>query len=231
MAVHRAPPALALVLVLPAALGAAPAWAAGNGHVVDDAAVTDPGTCAIESWVTRSSGDTGVLNVAPICTRAAWPNLELAGFVAHGWEPGGSETVIGISPKLKLRDESRGLGLGLLATAGYSIDRAKVTGVSLIGLATLPLGSRLRVHLNGGWQYFRLARNTDLFVGAQAELAVTKRLTLMVEGFTRDREKPGGQIGVRWARPDGRFDIDLMAGRYLDGVTRDAVTLGVTLRR
>lgn len=71
------------VSLLLALLAAGPAFAAGGEHVIDDAAVETPGTCHLESWVTLSSGG-GLVNSAPACTRKAWPNLELGGFVAHG---------------------------------------------------------------------------------------------------------------------------------------------------
>jgi hypothetical protein len=40
----------------------------------------------------------------------------------------------------------------------------------------------------------------------------------------------GGQAGLRWTPRGGSVDVDLLAGRYLDGATRNAITFGVTLR-
>jgi hypothetical protein len=48
----------------------------------------------------------------------------------------------------------------------------------------------------------------------------------MAEGFTRDYGKAGGQAGVRWTTGGGRIDLDLLAGRYVDGETPTSLTVG-----
>lgn len=207
-----------------------PAYAAGGAHVIDDAAVETPGTCHLESWVTTSSGKAGLVNSAPACTREAWPNLEIGGFVTHGWAPNTDDTVIGLSPKLLLRSEQTGLGIGIATSLGYGVDRGRLETASAIVPMTIPAGKHLRLNFNAGWQWFRSTDSHDLFVGAQAEFALRPNLTLMAEGFTRDRGKMGGQAGLRWTPCGGSVDVDLLAGRYLDGATRNAITFGVTLR-
>lgn len=217
-------------MVLPLALLAAgPAFAAGGAHVIDDAAVETPGTCHLENWVTRSSGGQWLLISAPACTRAAWPNLEIGGFVSRTWSPGTDDTLIGLAPKLTLRSEERGIGLGISASAGYGVDRGRFETASVNVPVTIPAGRRLRFNLNGGWQWSHAGH--DLFLGGQAEFALMPNLGLMGEGFTRARGKAGGQTGLRWTTAKGRMDVDFLAGRYLDGTTPTAITLGITLRR
>lgn len=220
---------LGMAVLPPALLAAGPAFAAGGAHVVDDAAVEAPGTCHLESWVTRSSGGQWLVNSAPACTRQVMPDLEIGGFVSHAWSGSAADTVIGLTPKLNLRSEERGIGIGIATSVGYGIDRGRFETASVILPVTIPAGSRLRFNLNSGWQWSRAGH--DLFVGGQVELALKRNLGLMAEGFTRDRGKAGGQTGLRWTTGKGQVDVDLLAGRYVDGVTPTALTLGITVRR
>ena len=212
-------------------LASEPAYASGGEHVVDDAAVETPGTCHLENWVTLSSGDSGLADSAPACTRKAWPNLELGGFVAHGWTRNSDDTLIGLSPKLMLRSENRGIGIGIATSVGYGIDRGRFETASVIVPVTIPAGEKLRFNLNAGWLWTRASNRHDLFMGAQAEIALRKNLNLMVETFTRDKGKVGGQTGLRWTVAGGAIDLDLIGGRFVDGSTRSAITFGVTIRR
>ncbi|HEX7930778.1 MAG TPA: hypothetical protein VF470_07725 [Sphingomicrobium sp.] len=212
-------------------LAAAPAFAAGGEHVVDDAAVEAPGTCHLESWVTLSSGGGGLVNSGPACTRKAWPNLELGGFVTHSWTDESADTLIGVSPKLMLRSEDHGVGIGIATSLGYGINRGRFETASVIVPVTIPAGEKLRFNLNAGWQWARAGHRHDLFVGAQAEIALKKNLNLMVETFTRDEGKVGGQAGLRWTIAGGAVDLDVIGGRYVDGTTPSAITFGLTIRR
>ncbi|MGK6320910.1 hypothetical protein [Sphingomonas sp. DT-204] len=215
----------------PALLAAAPALASGGAHVVDDAAVETPGTCHLENWLTLTGGPGGLLTLAPACTRKAWPDLEIGGFVSHGWTRDSADTLIGFTPKLNLRSEERGVGIGIAASLGYGIDRGRIETASVIVPVTIPASKRLRFNLNGGWQWSKAGFGHDLFVGGQAEFTLKPNLSLMVEGFARDSGKAGGQAGLRWTTGKGRIDVDVLVGRYVDGVTPTAVTLGLTLRR
>ena len=97
--------------------------------------------------------------------------------------------------------------------------------------ATMDIGERLRVNVNVGWLYgLRSERQHTFFGGAQVEAEIADDLALMVEVFGRGFGHVGGQIGLRWNPGGGRFDLDLLAGRWIDGVTPDAITLGLTVR-
>jgi hypothetical protein len=47
---------------------------------------------------------------------------------------------------------------------------------------------------------------------------------------SRDHGKAGQPLGLRWTPGKGLVDLDPIGGRYGDGATRDAITLGPTLR-
>lgn len=214
-------------------LAASMAQASGNEHVIDDAAVETPGVCHLEAWTTRFGPRQGLLNLSPACTRKAWPRLELGAGIQHAWNAGGGgDTLIGPALKLNLWPEERGLGLGLASSTAYGVRARRLETASLLIPVTIPVGQRLRINLNGGWSYSRAAARHDAaFYGAQAELTLTRDVTLMVERFRRDGGRSGSQLGLRWNPGGGRFDLDLVVGHRIDGETPRALSLGLTVRR
>ncbi len=207
-----------------------PAWCAGGAHVVDDSSVEEPGGCHFENWITRQGRRAGLLVVAPACTPRALPNLEVGGFVLHDRTPGSRATSLGFTGKLTLRPEEKGVGVALNANFSYSADSARIETANVIVPLTIPLGSKVRINVDTGWQWVRTGSTHALFVGGQLEADVGHDLSLMVESFTRTIDKPGGQIGLRWTPHQGKVDFDLILGRYVDGVTPTAVTFGLTIR-
>lgn len=209
------------------------AYASGNEHVVDDAAVETPGVCHLEAWTTRFGPRQGLLNLSPACTRKAWPRLELGAGIQHAWNAGGgADTLIGPALKLNLWPEERGLSLGLASSTAYGVRARRLETASLLIPVTIPVGQRLRINLNAGWSYSSAAARRDAaFYGAQAELTLTRDVTLMVERFRRDGGRSGSQLGLRWNPSGGRFDLDLVAGRRIDGESPRALSLGLTVRR
>lgn len=209
------------------------AWASGNEHVVDDAAVETPGVCHLEAWATRFGPRQGLVNLAPACTRKAWPRLELGAGFQRAWTPSGrGVATLGPALKLNILPEEQGLGLGLTGAAAYDPRSGHVETATLVAPVTLPVSDRLRINLNAGWSYARTSeRHQAAFYGVQGELAVTRTLTLMVESFRREGGDPGAQAGVRWNPGGGRFDLDLVVGRRVDGESPRALSLGFTVRR
>lgn len=218
------------LLIAAAMLAPQTALAAGGAHVIDDSEVEAAGDCHLETWLTRSSQDQWHANVGVGCTLEAVPMLELGGFVGQMRAPGSDETMLGITPKVTLRPAETGVGIALAGSLSYGLDRDRLETASLIAAITVPAGEALRFNLNGGWVWSEAGPGNELFAGAQAELAVVSRFTLMTEVFTRNHGKAGAQAGVRWTSGSGRIDLDLLAGRYVDGATATSVTLGFTGR-
>jgi len=214
-------------------LSVAPAaWASGNEHVIDDAAVETPGVCHLEGWGTRFGPRHGLVNLSPACTRKAWPNLEIGGSMQHAWADGSSDTTVGPALKYVLRSEDTGLGLGVIGGGAWSLKSGRLETASLIVPVTFHVNDGLRINLNAGWSHVRTdGRRDAAFYGAQAEVGVAQDVTVMVEAFQREGGEAGGQLGLRWNPGGGRVDFDLVAGRRIDGQAPRAITLGVTVRR
>lgn len=213
-----------------------PAQAAGGAHVVDDSATETPGACHIESWVSRSGHGRWLVTLAPACTARTLPGVELGAAISYEGDDGSQPRVDGngllsLTPKITLRSEERGVGVGLSGTFSLGLERGTAEGAAIVVPVTIPVAPGWRVNLNAGWQWDRATSRHNVLVGGQLEFGVTPRLTLMVESFARDSGKAGAQGGARWTSRDGRVDIDLLAGRYLDGSTPSALTLGLTIRR
>jgi hypothetical protein len=206
------------------------ALAAGGAHVIDDSEVEAAGGCHLETWVTGASDDQWLGNAGVGCTPEAIATLELGGFVAHAWSPGSDETVIGLAPKFNLRPADSGVGVAVIGSLVYGADRSRLEVASLIAAVTVPASESLRLNLNAGWVWSEAGPGSELFVGAQAEWQVGAGVGLMAEGFTRNHGKAGTHAGLRWTSGDGRIDVDLLAGRYVDGATPTSVTFGLTVR-
>jgi hypothetical protein len=218
------------LFVAAAMLAPQTALAAGGAHVIDDSEVEAAGDCHLETWLTRSSHDQWHANAGVGCTPEAVPMLELGAFVGQMRSPGTDETMVGLTPKVSLRPAETGFGIALAGSLSYGLDRDRIESASLIAAVTVPAGEALRFNLNGGWVWSEAGPGSELFAGAQAELAVGPQVGLMAEGFTRDHGKAGAQAGVRWTSRNGRIDLDLLAGRYLDGATPTSLTVGLTGR-
>ena len=208
---------------------ASAARAAGGPRVIDDAAVETPGVCHVETWLTASTGANRLFQFAPACTPRALPMLELGGSITLTWAPGSDDTVVGAAAKVNLHDETtRGWGVALSGGIGFSVDRSEVDSANVNVPVTIPVG-RVRFNINTSWLWSR-AEGHSAFIGAQADWTIRPDLDLMVQAFTRDTGRAGGQIGIRWTPGGGNVDFDLIAGRYIDGVTPTSLTAGVIAR-
>jgi hypothetical protein len=206
------------------------ARAGGGAHFIDDATVETPGVCHLESWVTGYDGERGLLNSSPACTSMALPRLEIGGAITHFWDST-DDTHVGPALKLKLLAVESGFGLGLVGAAGWSVRYGNLHTASIIVPATIDISERVRMNFNAGWLYGVMSeRRQTYFVGAQMEAEIVRDLSLMVETFGRGYGHVGAQVGLRWNPGGGWFDLDVLAGRWIDGVSPEAVTLGLTAR-
>lgn len=209
------------------------ALAGGGAHVVDDDATLPPGTCHVETWVTTTGDGDGLVNANPACTLAALPRLEIAAGVQRTW---GSDRSTRIAPALKLNlrsFEEAQFGVAVSGTAIVNLDTGRMETLAINLPVSVRANERLVFHANLGWVHHTVTGEDRhaLAWGGQAEYQVAPDLWLMGEVFGRDRGKPGGQAGLRWVTDRGRIDVDLLAGRRIDGTERSAATLGMTIRR
>jgi len=206
------------------------AQAAGGAHVVDDAEVETPGLCHAESWISLFGADRGLVNVAPACTFEALPMAEIGGAIQHVWGTGHGQVLAGPALKFALTPVDRGIGLGVGLSTAIDLDTGRVEAATILLPVTLDLSRQVRANLNVAYLWARGNNRHSAFIGAQVDFRASRTVSLMAEAFGRDRRRFGAQAGLRWT-PRSWLDVDFLAGRYVDGTSTRALTLGVTVRR
>ncbi|MFC4623375.1 hypothetical protein ACFO3A_14345 [Comamonas nitrativorans] len=208
------------------------AQAAGGAHLVDDADVETPGVCHLETWVSHHRHTAGgMATLAPACTFTALPRVEFGVSAEQAW---GNETMTGFGPaiKINLMPVETGLGIGIAGSVIHNARAGRTDAARIVVPVSLALHDGVWSHFNAGWLYERTgARQHRRFAGTQLEVAVSNSLTLMGEMLTRQAERTGAQLGLRWSAGRKDLDLDLLIGRRIDGQARRTVTLGVSLRR
>jgi hypothetical protein len=221
-----------LCLSVMAALAPAAARASGNAHVIDDSEVEAFGHCHLEVWGSSFLSQGYFGTIAPACTLPGKTWLEVDGFASR-YSParGASSTTIGLGPKINLRVQERGLGIGLSGMVAYDVEHHRIGNATLNIPFSMPVKRWLRINVNVGAQWVKDVHGLAATGGVQAEYMPLHGPELMVEWFAHSGLPSGAQGGLRWTVDHGRTDLDVDYGRYVDGVSRNAVTLGVTVRR
>jgi hypothetical protein len=221
---------------------ASAALAAGGANVVEDSEVLEPGLCQVDLWVTRFDPGAGYANATPACTLESLPRLQWGAQFQYYWfnEPQVSDQLLGPTLKVNLVPEDKGVGVGVFFSSGVNLRTGDLELATLLVPVTIPVNDHLRLNLNAGWQYLRIANTPDdFFWGAQVEAKVGDETTLMLETFGRARGATAAQMGVRWRPNDGPINFDflvggsfdkVLAGEFLDKVSSLFFTIGVTLR-
>jgi hypothetical protein len=134
--------------------------------------------------------------------------------------------------KLNLQPISRRGGMAISTAASIDTRTGRMESASVIVPLTLPVTQRLSFNLNAGYSYLRTAAHPrSIFWGGQVEAQIGREVTLMAEAFGRAGEPAGAQAGLRWNPRGGAVDVDLLVGRYVDGASPRAITVGLTVRR
>lgn len=212
---------------------------AGRPMTVDDAAITGPGQCQLESYAQRlsSAGSARAVNeywVAPACNIGGNWELELAAARIIGLheEPAQYGRV---QAKTVLRPlEPGGWGLGLVLSDQYR------TGEGLDGnwVVNLPASVALRgdtilFHVNAGW-----VREPDghrhrhsATWGSGAEFRLTPRASLTAEVYGQQNVGSRYQFGATYALIPDRVQLDATWGnRFARGAGEHLVSIGLVLQ-
>ena len=202
------------LLFLPSLLIALPASAA-RPMITDDARLTDPGACQVESWVHRHGDQTEVWAL-PACNPGGNFEMTLGGALAR--EAGRKQSgALVIQGKTLLKPlETNGYGIGL--AAGYATQPGE--GQSGSPYFYIPLSfsfadDRFVVHTNFGDLRERETRNHRLTWGLGSELQTTERLYVIAESYGQDKGTPFFQAGLRYWLVPGHLQVDTTYGGQL----------------
>ena len=211
--------ALAAAAALCLALAASVAQAA-RPMITDDARLTDPKACQVESWV-RQNRDSTEFWALPACNPTG--NLELTLGAALVHQDGETRTtdVIAQAKTLFRPLEPGSWGWGLVA--GYASKPAIDSSRSLLGdaYAYVPAsvslaGDRVVAHVNLGWLHDRQAGRDYALWGLGTEVSIAPRTWFIGEAFGRSVGGASFQLGLRhWLLP-GRLQLDATVGDRFD---------------
>ena len=226
MTLRNSAAALAVLLLI-----AGPAWAAGGPYVVDDSEIGDPGDCKVETWGSRSDTSDNLGVVSPACVFTALPMLELGLNAQRGRAGGAYETLVG--PKMKaslVPIDQFGVGIGFMASAGYSTTQDRADSVLAFIPFTVTPVEELRLNLNLGWAWDRAAHRHFATGGVGAEWQMHPRLALIGEVYGQDAGRWAKQIGLRPTVIEKLLDLDLVYGRNIDGARSNWFTFGAIVK-
>jgi len=214
-------PACALLLSAPAA------FAAGGGHIVDDAAVETPGDCNANLWAQHLDSATLLTVFSVGCTPLRLPMVELGAGFAFG--SGGNQGSFDPGLKIALYEGEGGISLALAGTFALGLESGRIEAARLIVPLSLSLSDTVDFNLNAGLVHERVGALAGHF-GAQLLAEILPELSLMGEAFVDTGREPGAQAGLRLTPGKGNADFDLYVGHRIDGESEFSVGAGILVR-
>jgi hypothetical protein len=210
-------------------LGCPSAWAT-RPMVVDDAAITSPGNCQVESWTQRMPGRTEYWAV-PACNVTGTWELAVGGGRVELDGPRSAFHGGVVQAKTVFHTmQKNGWGIGLTIAdqfqegAGLSGDLSVLLPVSLSFL-----NDQILVHANVGWLHSHAGGRSDGFWALGTEWAVRPQVTLTLETYGATHSPGFAQAGARFTLIPDRLAFDAGVGSHIrsKGTERYA-TFGLT---
>jgi hypothetical protein len=230
--------AFTALLAVSAGLTAGEAARAANGaYAVDAADISEVGSCKVESWFSMATNTDYSAVANPSCVANIFRPVELSLLANRSRSDGDLSTTL--SPKAKWNIAPTGIGkFGVSFYAGGQFDA--LTGENLAAFAVVPVTYRLsetmRINLNGGWLWDRIADRHYLTYGLGFDWKFTDVLQWTIEAFGQAGAadipsvvRPRFQTGVRY-RPNEIFSVDVIYGHNITGENASWLTIGTTIR-
>jgi hypothetical protein len=218
-------------------LAAGEARAANGAYAVDAADISETGSCKVESWISTATNTDFSAVANPSCVVDPFRPVELSLLTNRARSDGDWSTTI--APKAKTNLVPTGIGkFGFSFFAGGQFDAQ--TGENLFAFAVVPatlrLSETMRINLNGGWLWDRMADRHYLTYGLGFDWKFTDVLQWTIEAFGQAGAadnpsvvRPRFQTGVRY-RPNEIFSVDVIYGRNITGENANWLTIGTTIR-
>ena len=218
-------------------LAAGEARAANGAYAVDAADISETGSCKVESWISTATNTDFSAVANPSCVVDPFRPVELSLLTNRARSDGDWSTTI--APKAKTNLVPTGIGkFGFSFFAGGQFDAR--TGENLFAFAVVPatlrLSETMRINLNGGWLWDRMADRHYLTYGLGFDWKFTDVLQWTIEAFGQAGAadhpsvvRPRFQTGVRY-RPNEIFSVDVIYGRNITGENANWLTIGTTIR-
>jgi hypothetical protein len=214
------------------------AEAAGTAYGTDTADVGEVGNCKVESWVSFASNTDFIAVTNPSCVADLTRPVELSAQIQRSRSDG--EWGTSVAPKFKTNLIPTAIGQWGVALAGgaiYDVTANDVAGFFAYVPATLRLSDVVRINVNAGWQWDRIADRHFATYATGVDWRTPDNVwTLTAEVFgligqadTATATQPRIQLGLRW-RPIDRFSIDAIYGRNITGENANWITIATSIR-
>jgi hypothetical protein len=214
------------------------ARAAGTAYGVDTAEVSEVGNCKIESWLSWASNQDFIGVTNPSCVVNLSRPVELSVQLQRSRSDGEWGTFA--APKFKTNLVPSAIGRFGVAVAGgaiFDLVTRENAGFFAYVPATLRLSEVVRINVNAGWLWDRVADRHFLTYGVGVDWRTPDNVwTLTAEVFglagvaeTGPEIQPRLQVGLRW-RPIDRFSADIILGRNITGENANWITLATSIR-
>ena len=216
--------AACLLLAGAALCGAAPSFAAGGHHSVDDAAVLKQGECEAESWFTRSDDRDRLLHAGLNCGLLGWLELGAASEYARD-ATNASQTAWGLQAKVAHAvSDSFSIGAVILP-AWQARTHPHYAGSTLLALATWSVHETVAVHLNLGMDFVHQGADSNRG-GISAEWSPAPAWSLVAERY-KEQDTHFARGGVRWLPAEG-WQVDHSRAHRVSGPNPSQWTVGLT---
>ena len=150
--------AILLSIVAAASVLSERARAAGAAYVVDTAEVSEPGACKVKSWVSTASNHDVFASTTPTCVVNVFRPVELSAQLIRARAD--DEWTNGVAPKIKTNLVPTSIGSWGIAVSGaaaYDLTNQQTVAMFATVPVTLRLSNVLRINLNAGWDWDRVA--------------------------------------------------------------------------
>src|SRR5882762_9763279 len=158
--------ALAAITAGSALLASTGARAANGAYAVDAADISEVGSCKVESWISTATNTDFSAVANPSCVVDPFKPVELSLLTNRSRSEGDWSTTI--APKAKTNLVPTGIGkFGFSFYTGGQFDA--LTGENVTAFAVVPatfrLSETMRININGGWLWDRMADRHFLLYG------------------------------------------------------------------
>lgn len=199
--------------------------------VVDDASITPPGNCQVESWTQRASSQTEYWAVPACNLGATWELAAGLGRIAPDGHGAAYRSGV-VQAKTMFRPlETNSWGVGLTIANQFHEGAGMAGDLSvLVPVSVSLLDDRVLVHANGGLLRPHASGRIDGFWATGAEWSVHPRLTLTLETYGSGSGHEYAQAGARFTVIPDRVALDAGMGSRIGHVgALRYFTLGLTL--
>jgi hypothetical protein len=214
------------------------AYAAGAAYQVDTAEVSEAGSCKVESWLSAAGNHDIIGATSPDCAFDIGRPLELSSQFTRTRTDGEWDTAVAPKAKVNLAPSGIGIfGVAVTATTFLDLTAGQSTGLTAVIPATIRLSDNMRVNLNAGWLWDRIADRHYATYGAAFDLRTSDNVwTVTAEVFGQAGAadlnsvvQPRFQAGLRF-RPVDRFNVDLIYGRNIAGENANWITVATVIQ-